>query len=43
MQALLSVIDRLVVLNFGRKIAEGGPKEVIQLPQVHQIYIDIEA
>ena len=41
--ALLAVIDRLVVLNFGRKIAEGGPKEVIQLPQVHQIYIGIEA
>jgi branched-chain amino acid transport system ATP-binding protein len=42
-QALLAVIDRLVVLNFGRKIAEGVPKEVIQLPQVHQIYIGIEA
>ena len=42
-QALLAVIDRLVVLNFGRKIAEGMPKEVIQLPQVHQIYIGIEA
>ena len=41
--ALLAVVDRLVVLNFGRKIAEGGPKEVIQLPQVHQIYIGIEA
>ena len=42
-QALLAVIDRLVVLNFGRKIAEGVPKEVIQLPEVHQIYIGIEA
>ena len=41
--ALLAVIDRLVVLNFGRKIAEGVPKEVIQLPQVRQIYIGIEA
>ena len=41
--ALLAVVDRLVVLNFGRKIAEGGPKEVIQLPEVHQIYIGIEA
>ena len=41
--ALLAVIDRLVVLNFGRKIAEGVPNEVIQLPQVHQIYIGIEA
>jgi len=42
-QALLAVIDRLVVLNFGRKIAEGVPKEVIQLPEVRQIYIGIEA
>jgi len=41
--ALLAVIDRLVVLNFGRKIAEGVPKEVMQLPEVHQIYIGIEA
>jgi branched-chain amino acid transport system ATP-binding protein len=41
--ALLAVIDRLVVLNFGRKIAEGSPKSVMQLPEVHQIYIGIEA
>jgi branched-chain amino acid transport system ATP-binding protein len=41
--ALLAVIDRLVVLNFGRKIAEGAPKDVMQRPEVHQIYIGIEA
>jgi len=41
--ALLAVIDRLVVLNFGRKIADGVPKEVMQLAEVHQIYIGIEA
>ena len=41
--ALLAVIDRLVVLNFGRKIAEGLPRQVMQLPEVHQIYIGIEA
>jgi branched-chain amino acid transport system ATP-binding protein len=41
--ALLAVIDRLVVLNFGRKIAEGEPKQVMQLSEVHQIYIGIEA
>lgn len=41
--ALLAVIDRLVVLNFGRKIAEGVPAEVMRLPEVHQIYIGIEA
>jgi len=41
--ALFAVIDRLVVLNFGRKIAEGSPQEVMHLPEVHQIYIGIEA
>jgi branched-chain amino acid transport system ATP-binding protein len=41
--ALFAVIDRLVVLNFGRKIAEGASKEVMQRPEVHQIYIGIEA
>src|SRR4051812_36383389 len=41
--ALLAVVDRLVVLNFGRKIAEGVPREVMELPEVHQIYIGIEA
>jgi len=41
--ALLAVIDRLVVLNFGRKIAQGVPTEVMRLPEVRQIYIGIEA
>jgi branched-chain amino acid transport system ATP-binding protein len=41
--ALLAVIDRLVVLNFGRKVAEGVPKDVMQRPEVRQIYIGIEA
>jgi branched-chain amino acid transport system ATP-binding protein len=41
--ALLAVVDRLVVLNFGRKIAEGSPREVMRSPEVRQIYIGIEA
>jgi branched-chain amino acid transport system ATP-binding protein len=41
--ALLAVIDRLVVLNFGRKIAEGSPMQVLRMSEVHQIYIGIEA
>jgi len=41
--ALLAVVDRLVVLNFGRKIAEGSPREVMKLPEVHQIYVGLEA
>jgi branched-chain amino acid transport system ATP-binding protein len=40
--ALLAVVDRLVVLNFGRKIAEGAPREVMRSPEVRQIYIGIE-
>jgi branched-chain amino acid transport system ATP-binding protein len=41
--ALLAVVDRLAVLNFGRKIAEGAPREVMRSPDVRQIYIGIEA
>jgi branched-chain amino acid transport system ATP-binding protein len=41
--ALVAVVDRLVVLNFGRKIAEGAPKDVMQRSEVRQIYIGIEA
>jgi branched-chain amino acid transport system ATP-binding protein len=41
--ALLAVVDRLVVLNFGRKVAEGLPPDVMRLPEVRQIYIGIEA
>jgi branched-chain amino acid transport system ATP-binding protein len=41
--ALLAVVDRLIVLNFGRKIAEGHPQTVMDSPDVRQIYIGIEA
>jgi branched-chain amino acid transport system ATP-binding protein len=41
--ALLAVVDRLMVLNFGRKIAEGEPRTVIGSPAVRAIYIGIEA
>ena len=41
--ALLAVVGRLVVLNFGRKIAEGDPRIVMNSPEVRQIYMGIEA
>jgi branched-chain amino acid transport system ATP-binding protein len=41
--ALLSVVDRLVALDFGRKIAEGEPHEVIASPQVRDVYLGAEA
>jgi branched-chain amino acid transport system ATP-binding protein len=41
--ALLAVVDRLVVLNFGRKIAEGNPAAVMASADVREIYIGIAA
>lgn len=41
--ALLAVVSRLIVLNFGKKIAEGNPEAVMGSPDVKQIYIGIEA
>ena len=41
--ALLAVVGRLSVLNFGRKIAEGDPREVMASPDVRQIYVGLSA
>jgi branched-chain amino acid transport system ATP-binding protein len=41
--ALLAVVGRLVVLNFGRKIAEGDPQTVVHSQEVREIYTGIEA
>jgi branched-chain amino acid transport system ATP-binding protein len=41
--ALLAVVGRLIVLNFGRKVAEGDPQTVMNSPAVRQIYMGLEA
>lgn len=40
--ALTSFVDRLIVINFGKKIADGDPKEVMALPEVHSIYMGLD-
>jgi branched-chain amino acid transport system ATP-binding protein len=41
--ALLAVVGRLVVLNFGKKIAEGDPAAVMASAAVREIYMGIQA
>jgi branched-chain amino acid transport system ATP-binding protein len=41
--ALVAVVDRLVVLNFGRKVSEGEPRTVMASQEVREIYLGIEA
>ena len=41
--ALLAVVSRLIVLDFGRKIAEGEPHAVMKSPEVQEIYMGIAA
>jgi branched-chain amino acid transport system ATP-binding protein len=41
--ALLAVVSRLMVLNFGRKIAEGEPRTVMASHEVREIYMGIAA
>lgn len=40
--ALLSVADRLFVINFGQKLAEGKPHDVMNDPEVQRVYMGME-
>ena len=41
--ALLSLADRLFVINFGQQLAEGAPRAVMNDPEVRRVYMGIEA
>ncbi len=40
--ALLAAADRLYVINFGQKLAEGVPRDVMDDPEVKRVYMGIE-
>lgn len=41
--ALLAVVDWLIVIDFGKKIAEGEPRAIMESAAVKEIYLGIEA
>lgn len=43
LRALMAFAERLIVLNFGKMIADGNPEQVWAMPEVKQIYLGIEA
>ena len=40
--ALLSVADRLYVINFGKELAQGVPQDVMNDPEVQRVYMGME-
>ena len=40
--ALLAVASRLLVINFGAKLAEGDPRAVMASPEVKRVYMGID-
>jgi branched-chain amino acid transport system ATP-binding protein len=42
LKELFRVVDRVMVLNFGQKIAEGTPQEVMQDDEVKKAYLGVD-
>ena len=42
LRAIMAAADRIIVLDFGIKIADGTPQEVMKNPDVQRVYMGIE-
>ena len=40
--ALLAVVQKLIVIDFGKKIAEGEPREIMGSAEVKEIYLGMD-
>ncbi|MCX6006952.1 MAG: ABC transporter ATP-binding protein, partial [Chloroflexi bacterium] len=42
MKVMMNLSTRVVVLNFGNKIADGDPREIMNKPEVVDAYLGVE-
>ena len=38
----LAVVERIIVIDFGKKIAEGDPETIMDSPEVKEIYLGVD-
>jgi ABC-type branched-chain amino acid transport systems, ATPase component len=42
LKELFRIADKVIVFNYGKKIKEGGPKEILQDEEVKKAYLGVE-